>query len=155
MDTLDIARLEQLSDEQLHDLLRNDTDFSETLTQNMPELAADSAFDLYGKEWIKRYWKQLVTQVNGSMTSDGVMKWAVSASATALMAALAQHFHLPEAALPSAAALAILVLRTARSQQALPEEVKQPQEKVQDASDKVTQLSDAPQHKKGGSGTHA
>ncbi|MFO0815318.1 MAG: hypothetical protein U0796_19050 [Gemmatales bacterium] len=153
METLEIARLEELSDEQLHELLRSDIDFSEALTQNMPELASDSAFDLYGKEWIKRYWKRLVTQVNGPMTSDGAMKWAVGASATALMAALAKYFDLPEAALPSAAALAILMLRTARSQQAPLEEVQQPKEKSQQAREKAKQPTDAPQDKKGGGGT--
>jgi hypothetical protein len=80
----------------------------------MPELSQELGLDLFQPEWIKRYGKRILAEVSG-LPVDEAFKWALSLSAVQLADHLSKHFNLSLAAWSSAIALAILLLRAART----------------------------------------
>jgi hypothetical protein len=87
------------------------------LLNAIPDLAADATFDLFGADWLERYWKRVVMEVQDGLSDDSVLAWAAGATASGFTALLVQHFHIPEGAIPAAIAMTILIIRTAKKEQ--------------------------------------
>lgn len=117
-----VAEFELLDDEQLCEVLRSDTKFTESILLSIPDLASDAAFDLYGPEWLNRYWKRFIIEVKASTNDDAALKWAVNATAAGLSVMLTKHFNLPDVAIPASVALALLLIRAAKRKESKPKD---------------------------------
>ena len=66
----------------------------------------------------KRYWRNIVAEISGNSASDKLYSWAMGVSIASAANLVVQHYHLPAAALSSAVALAVILLRAARASKA-------------------------------------
>ena len=111
-----VTEFESFEDYELQTVLRDNSAFANAVFRAIPDLSAESSFDLFGKEWVARYWKRLVMEVQTGLTSDGALKWAVSATVAELSTLISTYFGVSDAAFPACVALAILIIRAAKSE---------------------------------------
>jgi hypothetical protein len=111
-----ITTLSDKSDDELRSLAAQNYELANALLMSHPEMAQDAGFELFGRDWANRYWRNVISQVSGIHAMDRVYSWAVGASISEVAKLIIQHYSLPAVAATSAVALAILLLRAARQQ---------------------------------------
>jgi|SRR5579872_6440072 len=107
-----VASLSKGNDADLRALVQQNMSLSRAIFANMPALAEDAGYEPFSKDWINRYWRNLLIEVSGKPV-DKLFEWALKASAASVATLLVQHFNLDVAAYSAAIALAILLLRAA------------------------------------------
>jgi hypothetical protein len=116
MSAEDISKLyENLSDEDLTQLLVADYDVTQAILSAYPEMAQDAGFELFDASWAKRYWRSIAAEITGIKASDKLLSWAVGATISGTASLLITYFGLPAVAFSSAVALAIIILRAAKN----------------------------------------
>jgi hypothetical protein len=107
-----VASLSKGNDADLRTLVQQNMSLSRAILANMPALAEDAGYEPFSKDWVNRYWRNLLIEVSGKPV-DKLFDWALKASAATVATQLVQRFGLDVAAYSAAIALAILLLRAA------------------------------------------
>jgi hypothetical protein len=110
-----VVRYESGSDDELAAAVTADYDLTEAIVSAHPEMAQDAGFELFDREWAKRYWKTVVGEISGAGTTSEIRAWAMGATVSGVAEALISTFGLPPTVLPAAVALAFILIRAARS----------------------------------------
>jgi hypothetical protein len=105
---------ERPDDELIHVVVSN-YDLTEAILSAHPEMAEDAGFELFDPEWARRYWKTLASDISGLQAGDKIQAWAVGATISGVAGSIITTFGLPAIAVSSAVALAIILVRAARS----------------------------------------
>jgi hypothetical protein len=119
MDAGDIERLvdeyaDRPDDELINTVVAN-YDLTDAIISTHPNMAQDAGFDLFDVQWARRYWRTLAADVSGLKLPDQVQSWAVSSTISGVAAAIITTYGLPAVAVSAAVALAVLLVRAARS----------------------------------------
>lgn len=110
-----VVAYESEPDDRLAAVVAADYDLSEAIVSAHPEMAQDAGFELFDREWAKRYWKTVVGDISGAGTASEIRSWAMGATVSGVADALISTFGLPPTVLPAAVALAFILVRAARS----------------------------------------
>lgn len=111
----DTGEYETLSDRELEELVQSSFEVGEAIFLANPMYAEDAGFAPFSRDWVKRYWKSLLSQVSGKPL-DMVLEWALAATAAQVSAALVAAFGISVVSYPAAIALAVLLIRAAREE---------------------------------------
>jgi len=103
------------SDEELAEIVNSSYDLADAIVTGHPEMSQDAGFELFDRGWAKRYWKTVLSDVSGLEGTDKLQAWAVNASIAGVANAIIVTFGLPAVAFSGAVALAVILLRAARS----------------------------------------
>ena len=103
------------SDDDLAEIVNSSFDLADAIVSGHPEMSQDAGFELFDSGWAKRYWKTLAGDVSGLEGTDKLQSWAVNASIAGVANAIIVSFGLPAVAFSGAVALAIILVRAARS----------------------------------------
>lgn len=107
-----VASLSRGNDADLRTLVQQNMSLSRAIFANMPALAEDAGYEPFSKDWVNRYWRNLLIEVSGKPV-DKLFEWVLEASAASVATLLVRRFDLDVAAYSAAIALAILLLRAA------------------------------------------
>jgi hypothetical protein len=102
-------------DEELAQIVVSDHDLSQRIVAMHPEMAQDAGFELFDGQWAKRYWRNIAGEITSIKSLEQLYAWAVGAEVDAAAKLVVDHYALPPGALPAAVALAIILIRAARS----------------------------------------
>jgi hypothetical protein len=102
-------------DEELRSVIVAHSGLAQAIVAAHPEMAQDAGFELFDAAWARRYWRSVVAEVAGIDALNRVASWVVGASIGQLASLIAARFALPPPARPAAVALAVVLLRAARS----------------------------------------
>jgi hypothetical protein len=108
-----VPSLDAEDDDTLHALLQRNVQIADAVFVALPDIAQDAGFDVFGKEWMRRYWRRILSEVS-STPVDELYKWALAETAVDLSNNLISYFGLDVHSFPAAVALAILLLRIAK-----------------------------------------
>ena len=111
------------SDQELRQLAGGNYELTQAVLSSHSEMAQDAGFELFGQDWAKRYWKNVMAQVSGVRAINEVYKWAIGASIGEVAKLIIEHYSLPAAAASAAVALAIILVRAARASSEKPKPV--------------------------------
>jgi hypothetical protein len=106
---------DQPDDELVRTVVAN-YDLTEAIITSHPNMAQDAGFDLFDAQWARRYWRTLAADISDLRLPDKVQSWAVSSTISGIAAAIIGTYGLPAVAASAAVALAILLVRAARSE---------------------------------------
>jgi hypothetical protein len=110
------AEYEKKDDDELTEVVVSNYDLTEAIISAHPAMAQDAGFELFNREWAKRYWKTLVADVSGLKGAEKVQNWAISATISGTAAAIVATFGVPAIGVSAAVALAVILLRAARAE---------------------------------------
>jgi hypothetical protein len=104
------------SDDELIDVVRQNYDLTNAIVARDPSMAQDAGFELFDREWAKRYARGILAEISGSKgLGDQVYSWAMGASIANIATLIVQQFGVPASALAAAVALAVILVRAARA----------------------------------------
>jgi hypothetical protein len=103
-------------DQELINTVVANYELTDAIVSTHPNMAQDAGFDLFDARWARRYWRTLVSDVSGLKLPDKVQSWAVSSTISGVASAIITTYGLPAVAASAAVALAVLLVRAARSE---------------------------------------
>ncbi len=115
-----VSKYENQSDAELTQTVVVNYDLTQAILASHPQMAQDAGFELFDPNWAKRYWRNIAGEITGINAYEKIYSWAVGASITNVATLLIDHYKLPAVALSAAVALAIILVRAARSSKDAP-----------------------------------
>jgi hypothetical protein len=105
-----VNNLETADDEKLRSILFESSIVLESVILSNPDYSEDTGYEPFGNEWIKRYFKSILSEVSGK-TTDDALSWALAASLYDIANKVIGHYSISVTDYPGAIALAILLVR--------------------------------------------
>lgn len=106
---------EGLSDDELAEAAASSYELTEAIMSAYPQMAQDAGFELFDRRWAQRYWRSLAHEFGAGEGSEQVKSWAVDATIAGVANLIVTSLGVPAIALSSAVALAVILLRAAKS----------------------------------------
>lgn len=110
------AQYAERDDQDLINTVVANYELTDAIISTHPNIAQDAGFDFFDARWARRYWRTLASDVSGLHLQDKVQSWAVSSTISGIAGAIITTYGLPAVAASAAVALAVLLVRAARSE---------------------------------------